>query len=135
MDILDQLRRDEGTRNKPYTDSVGKLTIGVGFNLTDVGLYPEEVEFILENRVGKLDAVLRAYAWYTPLDEVRKGAILNMAYNMGVGDLLHFPSMIHYLTAGDYPNAAKEMLNSVWATQVGERAQRLAMQMQTGAWV
>ena len=43
MDLVQQLTRDEGIRNKPYVDTVGKVTIGVGRNLSDVGLYPDEI--------------------------------------------------------------------------------------------
>ena len=38
MNIYDQLRRDEGVRFKPYQDTVGKWTIGVGRNLSDKGI-------------------------------------------------------------------------------------------------
>ena len=33
-----QLKAHDGLRLKPYRDSVGKLTVGVGRNLDDVGL-------------------------------------------------------------------------------------------------
>ena len=43
MDKLEQLLIDhEGYEKKPYTDTVGKITIGVGWNLSDKGL-PEEI--------------------------------------------------------------------------------------------
>lgn len=134
MEILEQLARDEGIRLKPYVDTVGKITIGVGFNLTDVGLSEEEVNLILQHRVTSLNLQLLQFQWYAVLDEVRQGAIQNMAYNMGIGGLLHFPSMIHYLTIQDYGNAAAQMLASVWKSQVGDRAVRLAEQIRSGVW-
>src|SRR4051812_27390106 len=36
--LVNQLIIDEGLKLSPYTDTVGKLTIGVGRNLTDVGI-------------------------------------------------------------------------------------------------
>ena len=41
----------EGIRLKPYKDTVGKLTIGVGRNLEDVGLSYSEVMLMLEHDV------------------------------------------------------------------------------------
>ena len=46
MDIYEQLIRDEGLRLFPYTDTVGKLTIGVGRNLTDAGISADEAEVL-----------------------------------------------------------------------------------------
>ena len=42
------LIRHERLRLKPYTDTVGKLTIGVGRNLTDMGLTQDEVLLLLQ---------------------------------------------------------------------------------------
>lgn len=135
MDILEQLTRDEGYKQFPYDDTVGKLTIGIGFNLADVGLSLEESQAVLGLRIAKLTAGLAKLDWYATLDEVRQGVVKNLAYALGIGGLLHFPSMIHYLTIGDWNNAAAQLLASKWATQVGERAKRLALQLQTGVWV
>ena len=38
QNLIDLLMKHEGVRNKPYEDTVGVLTIGVGRNLDDVGL-------------------------------------------------------------------------------------------------
>lgn len=134
MDIYEQLRRDEAERTKLYIDSVGKATIGVGFNLTDVGLYPEEIDYILKNRIFKLRAELVEIPWYNTLEPVLQGVIENMAYNMGTSRLVHFPHFIAAITKGDLPSAAAEMRNSTWATQVGERAVRLEQQVLTKVW-
>ena len=40
--IEEQLMIDEGFRSKPYSDTVGKLTIGYGRNLDDVGITRNE---------------------------------------------------------------------------------------------
>ncbi|MFA6168950.1 MAG: hypothetical protein WC700_20155, partial [Gemmatimonadaceae bacterium] len=54
-----QLKIDEGIKPYPYTDSVGKLTIGVGRNLVDVGLRPKEIDFLLENDIDEAVACAR----------------------------------------------------------------------------
>lgn len=52
MTLIDQLVRDEGLRLHPYIDSVGKLTIGVGRNLTDMGISQAETEMLLSNDIA-----------------------------------------------------------------------------------
>jgi lysozyme len=132
--LVDQLRRDEGVRNMPYVDTVGKVTIGVGRNLTDVGLSDSEVIQLLQNDIDKVTAQLAPYQWYNTMDSVRQGAIQNMAFNLGINGLLHFPHMIAALARSDWATAAQEMSSSLWASQVGPRAVRLQQQILTGVW-
>ncbi len=42
------IRHHEGVRTHPYVDTVGKLTIGVGRNLTDRGLGVDEINLLFE---------------------------------------------------------------------------------------
>jgi lysozyme len=53
MDLIEQLRRDEGVRLHPYTDTVGKLTIGVGRNLADMGISDAEATVLLQNDIDR----------------------------------------------------------------------------------
>lgn len=50
----------------------------------------------------------------------------NMAYQLGVSGVLRFRKMLEALRAGDREKAAEEALDSAWATQTPERAQRVA---------
>jgi lysozyme len=135
LDILEQLTRDEGTRSFPYPDTAGKITIGVGFNLTDVGLYPEEIEFMLQYRVGKLTRQLAdRLPYFSALDPIRQAVLVNMSYNLGFDGLEKFPLMLSAIAKGKWAEASDEMLGSLWARQVGDRAKRLALQMRSGIW-
>ena len=42
--------------------------------------------------------------------------------------------MIASISEGDYETASKEMLDSRWSKQVGQRSIELAEQMRTGQW-
>ena len=137
-----QLLRDEGCLLKPYRDQVGKLTIGVGRNLDDVGLSQTEADFLLDNDISRASAAVVAHIpWAMALDEVRRAVLINMSFNMGIGNtargtgLLGFPKFLAACERGDWATAAAEMLSSKWATQVGVRADRLAEQMREGRWV
>lgn len=125
----------EGNKRFPYRCTAGKLTIGIGFNLDDVGLYPEEVEFIFNNRIRRVEEDLeRVFPWYHELDEVRQAVVLDMAYNMGLKTLLTFKRTMGSIRDGNYKLAAAQMLESLWAKQVGARAERLSRMMETGKW-
>lgn len=134
MDLAEQLTRDEGSRSHAYLDTVGKVSVGVGRNLTDVGLSESEIQTLLANDIAKVRAQLAGYAWYQGLDPIRQGAIENMCFNIGLGGILHFPTMIHCLTVKDWQGASDAMLDSVWSKQVGARAFRLARQVLSGEW-
>lgn len=132
--LTDQLVRDEGLRLKPYTDTVGKITIGIGRNLDDVGISESEARYLLKNDITKVVSQLTKIEWFNGLDEVRQCAIANMAFNLGVGGLLDFKNMIDCLKCAKYKLAAEHALNSKWARQVGRRANRIAEQLATGVY-
>ena len=128
-----QLIVDEGRRAKPYVDTVGKVTIGVGRNLTDRGLSLAEVDFLLANDIDLVQHELDiALPWWTMLSDARQNVLANMAFNMSVPRLLEFKKMLAAMLAGRWDAASDEMLDSTWSRQVGARAGRLAAQMRKG---
>jgi lysozyme len=71
-------------------------------------------------------------SWYAGMTERRRHALCGMAYNLCVQKLLTFKNMCAALNAADYAKAAEEALDSTWATQVGERAKRIAHSIKEG---
>ena len=135
MGILEQLRRDEGTRLKIYQDSVGKWTIGTGRNLSDVGISQDEADYLLKNDIEKAtEQLAQNIPWTSQLDDARHGVLVNMTFNMGIHGLMGFKNTLAMIQAGNYSSAAENMLQSKWALQVGARAARLALQLETGQW-
>jgi len=130
--LKSQLERHEGVRLRPYRDTVGKLTIGIGRNLDDVGITRDEAEFLLENDIDQVAILLDTVDEYRDLDEVRQTVITNMCFNLGFHRLMGFRKMWRAIGKHDYASAAREMLDSRWAEQVGNRAQELARIMRTG---
>lgn len=130
--LEDELIHDEGIRYKPYRDSVGILTIGVGRNLEDVGLRSSEIMQMLTNDIHQAEAdLIRLFPWFIYLNDVRQRVLVNMAF-MGVGRLIGFRKMLAAIANEQWTVAAAEMLDSKWARQVGNRAIRLAKKMETG---
>jgi len=128
-----QLRLHEGERLKPYRCTAGKLTIGVGRNLEDRGITAQESAMLLANDIAREEAeLMRALPWVGQLDEVRQRVLLDMAFNLGLAGLLNFKNTLAAIRAGDYQRGATMMLDSKWARQVGQRAERLSRMMATG---
>ena len=132
-DLIEQLKLHEGLRLKPYTDTVGKTTIGIGRNLDDKGIRKKEAYYMLKNDLEELKEKLKQYGWYKKLNDVRKKVVVDMAFNLGLYGMLSFEKMISAIQEKDYEKAADEMLDSKWSNQVGQRANRLAKMMRTGA--
>jgi lysozyme len=131
--LTEQLKTHEGLRLKPYLCTSGKLTIGIGRNLESVGIRESEAELMLNNDIEETYVRLRnAWPKIILLDDVRQNVLINMAFNIGVSGLMKFHKMLNALSLTDYEQAAKEMLNSKWAKQVGYRALELSNQMRTG---
>lgn len=121
------LTRDEAERLKPYKDSVGKLTIGVGRNLDDVGISAEESRILLFNDIARVLGELdRQLPWWRGMSEGRQRALANMAFNLGLPRLRGFKKMLTALETGQWEAAHNEALTSRWAGQVGQRANRIA---------
>ena len=140
LNLLNQIRRHEGLRLKPYHCSQNYLSLGYGRNLDTNGISEAEAEFMLLNDLLMVEGELKDEGWYNQLDETRRAVVLNMAFNLGKPTLLKFKKFIGALSDDDYETASKEMVTgsnggeSKWASQVGKRAYELADQMRTGKW-
>lgn len=130
--LLADLKRDEGVRVKPYIDTAGVLSIGVGRNLTEVGLRPLEIDYLLSNDVYEAIEDCESFDWWELLNEVRQRALVNMRFNLGPSRFRGFVLMLDAIGQQDYYTAAQQMLLSTWSTQVGARAIRLARMIEHG---
>lgn len=129
----DFLKRHEGFRQFPYKDTVGKLSIGYGLNLDDVGIDEEEAELLLHRRVISCERTIRRLEPVTfgMLSATRQAVLIDMSYQLGINGLLKFVKMWEALARSDYREAAIQMLKSKWAEQTPARAEHLAKVMET----
>lgn len=131
--LLDALSLDEGRRARIYTDTVGKVSGGVGRNLTDKGFRQDEIDLMLRNDIAESVAELdRVAPWWRGLNDARQNALVNLMFNLGAPRLLGFKKFLAALQVGDWKTAEREMLDSKWARQVGSRSTRLALLIRTG---
>lgn len=130
--LKEQLIKHEGLRLKPYVDTVGKITVGVGHNLTDLGLTATQVMSILDDDIKVATKLLDTeLSWWISLDDVRQRALVDLAFNLGY-KLLGFKDTLIALRVNQWNNAADNLLKSVYAKQVGKRAVDLAYMIRTG---
>ena len=131
--LIDQIKHHEGFMSKPYKCPAGKLTIGYGRNIEDMGITMTEAEYLLVNDLTRSQTELsNSLPWYKTLSHRRKQAMLNLHFNMGTGTLSKFQKFLKAMSESDYSTAKAELLNSKYAQQVGKRAQEVAEQIVNG---
>jgi lysozyme len=139
-ELVKQLRLDEDERPCVYKDSLGFYTIGIGRLVDDrkpgAGLRPDEMAYMLNNDIDdRIEALTRKLPWFQDLDDARRGALLNMSFQLGVDGLLKFKHTLALIRGRQYDEAADAMLESLWAEQTPKRAQRMSDQIRSGKWV
>lgn len=148
------LKEHEGLRLEEYQDTTGNRTIGYGWNLdacplpTCVGKLDTHSKITITNAEaeGLLDKAMlthwsdltAALPWVAiendqkQWNKWRMAALLDMAYNLGVPNLLTWKNTLAFMEAGKYGNATENMLKSRWAKQVKRRADVLVSIMRDG---
>lgn len=138
---------DEGYREKPYNDSRGFPTVGIGQLLGPKGTPLSAYSFTVPIDVAKLwckshctgiaarlaqSAEFKA-VWLS-LGEARQDALINMAYQLGYDGLMKFRKLIAAVSASDWKTAFNEGLDSSWYKQTPARAVRVLTTLQTGTY-
>ncbi|HEX4044168.1 MAG TPA: lysozyme [Gammaproteobacteria bacterium] len=132
--LIDRIKIEEGFRSHAYKDTSGILTIGYGHNLEAKGISSAAANFILIEDINYAENYLiNTYPIYLKQSDVRKAVLIDMAFNLGM-KLVSFQMFWRYLAAEMYAEAAKEMLESLWAKEVGNRAQILSFMMRENSW-
>ena len=137
MNVRELITLHEGRVPHAYVDSLGFLTIGIG-HLIDQrkgGRLPDSIidalfEHDLHEHTNELFALV---PWARHLDPVRQAVLVDMYFNLRRG-LFGFKETLRHFEAGRWEKAAEAMLDSKWASQVKDRATRLATMVRTGEW-
>ena len=141
--LVEELIKDEGYKYEIYLDHLGYPTFGVGHLVLEtdeehgqpVGT-PVSEQRILECLNNDIDIVCKELdqnmSWWNELDDTRQRVLANMAFNLGLPRLGKFKKFLAAVQEQDWEKAAVEMMDSKWATQVGNRAVRLREKMLNG---
>lgn len=91
------------------------------------------MEYLLLHDVTKVLYELdRSIPWWRNLSEARQQAIANMCFQLGIGRLLKFKTMLGRLENLEYGSAADAAKNSLWARQTPARARRVIKMIRDG---
>lgn len=155
QEIYEQLSLHEGVEPSVYTDTKGKRTIGIGFNLEEPSnrkkaeslglnvqdmlsgkktLSDKEIKLLYNESIKQAADDANAFlpqAGRQPA--VVQKVLIDMAFNLGRTKLNKFKNMRAALLEGDYNKAADEMIDSNWYNQVGNRSKRLVEMMRSAA--
>jgi len=124
--LKEMIKRHEGYSSKPYRCPAGKLTIGYGRNLDDVGIYADEAELMLENDLRRaVQHLMRIFPDFISYPPRKQEALIDLMYNIGVGSFLTFKKMIAAIKNGDWIRAGEELENSKYCKQVPERCREI----------
>ncbi len=123
-----QLIEDEGLRLSVYNDSLGNATIGFGHLVKQGEVFDEitpydALELLRKDYQIAKESVQRNYQW---AEGDVKLVLINMTYQLGPVRLAKFEKALAALRNGNYDLAAAELLDSRWAKQAPNRANRLA---------
>lgn len=146
-DLESWIKAHEGLRLTLYVDETGNPTIGWGHNLNDDTdsnelkswiesnnnqITIEQAQILFNEDLEVAESALSDQDFYINQPEGVQCALIDMCFNMGIESLLKFTNMIEALKAKNYTQAALEAMNSKWATQVGSRAQDVALVIRLG---
>ena len=127
------IKNAEGFSNVPYKDSLGNWTIGYGFNMSlpefsDIKHIDEiEADSILRVRIMEISSGIInniSITEYGYGGKINTAILIDMAYNLGIEGLSLFNTFLSYLRLGKNAQAVADLTNTLWYSQVKERAVR-----------
>ncbi|MGB2103340.1 MAG: glycoside hydrolase family protein [Luminiphilus sp.] len=131
-EIAASLKVEEGYRAHCYICTAGAHTVGYDRNIDadgGIGISEDEAEYLLRNDIQRTIGECQRWAWFDDLDPGRQSVVVQLCFQLGWPRLSNFNRMLTALAKQDYETAAIELLDSRFAEQVPERANRLAEKM------
>ena len=139
---MHDIRRHEGLRLTAYLCTANVWTIGFGWTGlvngkridTNTTINRGQAESLLLESlaVATVDA-LQLVPGLRLMNLARQSVIVNMSFNLGLTRLRGFRKALYHVNIShDFASAAREMLDSKWARQVGSRSVELADRMRSG---
>jgi len=151
--VKNLILKHEGIKYHVYKDTEGIPTIGIGMNLTNsdasnrlkqVGanykkilngqedLNDQQIMTLFDQDVNTAIKTAKNFITnFDQLDETMQNVLIDMAFNLGPIKLAKFKDFKAALERKNYYQAASEMIDSYWYTQVGKRSKDLVNMVKT----
>jgi lysozyme len=150
-ELYQEISSDEGKILHAYLCTELHATVGIGHKILDTdpekeleiyGVNWEEVpddQCITEHRCYVLfqedvqiaiGGCMNIYSNWDELPQEMQHVLVNMAFQMGQRGLSNFKNMKAAIEEQDFANTAVEMMDSRWASQTPERAERLKLRVE-----
>lgn len=137
------LRQAEGFRARPYLDTAMPpvWTIGYGHSLPKITRdevnsltwTEDDAEQVLDQDVAHAIHAASSFGWWLTLDDVRQACVVELVFSLGAAGFGKFVKTIGAIQNREYHKAARCLMDSKWAKQVGPaRSGRLAQMLETG---
>lgn len=136
-ELKQAIKEHEGYRNKVYLCSENRRTVGYGHlcvedHWEDDKEYDKEyLEEIFNKDFNKAVEQSNSLIGERAINHIAKQVIIEMVYQLGVGNVSKFQKMWSALDSEDYETAGNEMLDSRWAKQTPHRCAKLSVTMKT----
>ena len=136
--LKEQIKKHEGFVPRTYKDSLGKKTIGFGHLCVEPEQWDDDKEYTREEleRVFDKDfdeALKNAESLIgeRSINFIAKQVIIEMVFQLGIGGVGKFKKMWLALDSEDYGEASFQMMDSLWAKQTPNRAEKLSQKMRS----
>lgn len=132
MNTESRIREHEGREPLAYQCSGGFWTAGIGRNLEAVPFSDDEIELMFKNDMRRARDAAQSLPGYFDLNEVRRGVLVEMCFQMGYAGVRGFKRFIAAYQRELWQESKAQLLDSQWAIQTPKRARRLADLFLTG---
>jgi lysozyme len=129
-----EIKKEEGFRMEVYKDTLGFKTGGYGHKMMYDDITPLDkagwevfFEKDFDRAVTGSEDILKLCP---DIHQTARHLVVEMCFQMGAFGVSKFKGMIKALQDEDYKLAAVEMLDSRWAKQTPNRANRMAQRME-----
>ena len=137
-ELKEQIKEHEGFVPRTYKDSLGKKTIGFGHLCVEPEQWDddkeytrEELERVFDNDFEEALKNAESLIGERSINFIAKQVIIEMVFQLGIGGVGKFKKMWSALDSEDYGEASFQMMDSLWAKQTPNRAEKLSQKMRS----
>jgi lysozyme len=137
-ELKEQIKEHEGFVPRTYKDSLGKRTIGFGHLCVEPEQWDddkeytrEELERVFDNDFQEALKNAESLIGERSINFIAKQVIIEMVFQLGIGGVGKFKKMWLALDKEDYGEASFQMMDSLWAKQTPNSAEKLSQKMRS----